>query len=48
MFDRDHWLLLPEDAIVQQYFDSLTLAGGMYYADRASFPDIPVCFLIMT
>lgn len=47
MFDEGHWLLMPEDNIIQQYFANLTFTGGIYYADRKNFPDIPVYFLII-
>jgi len=35
--------LLPEDDIIQQYYNALTHAGQAHMADRKSFPDIPDC-----
>jgi len=47
MYDRGLWLLLPKDAIIQQYFNALTPLNGLHFATRASFPNIPVRLLIL-
>ena len=44
MHDVGQWLLLPEDAIIRQYYNALTLSsdGVSWVADRETFPDIAV------
>jgi len=47
MHDAGQWLLLPEDMIIQQYYNALTLSsnGVSRVADRKTFPDLAVRFL---
>lgn len=41
LFDNHSWLLIPEEAIVQIYHNTLTFDKGKWITNRALFPDIP-------
>lgn len=52
LYDRHDWLLLPEDHILEKYYnESLLHAGNVFYAKRECFPQFSVRLiscLIMT
>jgi hypothetical protein len=44
MFDRHYWFILPEDEVIDTYFNSLGNEDALGKpANRKSFPTIPVC-----
>jgi hypothetical protein len=46
LFDYDKFLLLPDDDIINEFYDSLIiLSGGLHYVAREKFPVLPVCLL---
>lgn len=45
LHDNDSWGLLPPEDVVNQYYNKLQIIGTSPYADRATFPIIPVHFL---
>jgi hypothetical protein len=47
-FDGQAWLLMPEDDIVDKFYESLETSMGATRAIREKFPDYSVCLLIMT
>jgi hypothetical protein len=46
-FDDQAWLLMPEDDIVDKFYESLSFLGATR-GIREKFPDYSVCLLIMT
>jgi len=45
LFDQHKWLLLPEDDIIDTFYDSINSVGGEGHARRGSFPELPVRLL---
>ena len=45
MYDHGQILLLPEEHIIERYFESLQKSGNTYLASRDKFPQVPVCLL---
>ena len=53
IFDKNEWLLMPEESIVKKFYDSLHSVGGQLHAKRKiswlfcmpSYHDLPLSFL---
>jgi hypothetical protein len=48
LFDNLGWLLLPEQHIIEIYYNALSFVSGFAVRSRGSFPVIEVCLLFMT
>jgi hypothetical protein len=48
LFDKGKWLLLPEERILDEYLNTLVSLGAELKLNRKNFPNINVCFFIMT
>ena len=48
IFDKNEWLLMPEESVVKKFYDSLHSVGSQLHAKRKKIPDFSVCLLIMT